>query len=221
MNGIGEVNGGGTGGEVDHIAPGGKHKDLVVEHIHLQGVDVILRIGVLLALQQAADPFKALLLSAAGAPLLVFPMGGNAVFRRLVHFPGADLHLKGNALGADDRGVKALVHIGFGRRDIVLEPAGHQVKQVMNVTQNIVTIGNGIHNDPERIQVVQFLYGFVLVLHFPVDGVHMLDAAVNAAVNAHRRQAGGNPGLDALHKCRILFFMGLEIVHNPVIPLRV
>ena len=101
--------------------------------------------------------------------------------------------------------------------ELVFKPSRNQVKQIMDVTQNVVAIGNGIHNHPEGVQVVQLLHGFVLVFHLPVNGVHMLDPAINAPVNAHRRQAGGDAGLNALHKGRSLFLMGVQVIHNLVV----
>ena len=66
------------------------------------------RLGVLLVLQQAADPGEGVL----GAQflvlqaLLVFPVGRHAVLGHVVHLPGADLHLEGDALLTDDGGVE-------------------------------------------------------------------------------------------------------------------
>ena len=48
MDGVGEVDGGGSGGEVLHVAVGCEHEHLIGEHIHLQGVDKLLGIGALL-----------------------------------------------------------------------------------------------------------------------------------------------------------------------------
>ena len=56
VDGVGEVDGGGPGGQALHVPLGGKDEHLVGEHIHLQGSHKFLRIGVLLALQQLADP---------------------------------------------------------------------------------------------------------------------------------------------------------------------
>ena len=39
------------------------------------------------------------------------------------------------------------------------------------MTQHIVAIGNGVHDDPESIDVVQLVHGLTLGLHLPVDGV--------------------------------------------------
>ena len=58
---IGEVDGRGSGGEVDDVAAGGEHEHLVGKHIHLQGVDEVLGVGALLVLQQPADPLIAAL----------------------------------------------------------------------------------------------------------------------------------------------------------------
>ena len=77
---IGEVDGRGSGGEVDDVATGGEHEHLVGKHIHLQGVDEVLGVGALLILQQAADPLIAALVSGPLTVLLVLPVGGDAVF---------------------------------------------------------------------------------------------------------------------------------------------
>ena len=100
VDGIGEVDGGGAGGQVLHVAAGGEDEHLVGEHIHLQGVDIVLGVGALLVLQQAADPLVPALGAGALAVLLVFPVGGHAVLRHLVHLLGADLHLEGQAVRA-------------------------------------------------------------------------------------------------------------------------
>ncbi len=132
MDGIGKVDGGGACGKRDNPALGGVDKDLIVEHIDFQGLDKLLGVRILLAFQKPSDPFEVLFTAVAGA-LLIFPMGGDTVFRSLVHLPGADLHLKGDALRADDGGVQGLVHIGLGGGNVVLEPAGHQIEQVVDM----------------------------------------------------------------------------------------
>ena len=44
-----------NGGQVHHVSPGGEDEDLLREEVHLQGVDELLRVRVLLVLQEAAD----------------------------------------------------------------------------------------------------------------------------------------------------------------------
>ena len=216
MDGIGKVDGGGACGQGDDSTLGGVDEDLVVEHVDFQGLDEFLRIGILLGFQQTANPLEVLLRAGTGA-LLVFPVGGNAVFRSLVHVPGADLHLEGNALGADDGGVKTLVHIGLGGGDVVLEPAGYQIEQVVDVAQHVVAVGNGVHDDPEGVDVVKLVDGLSLSLHFPVDGVYMLDPAVGLVVDAHGGKPLGDFVLDGAHEHLILLLVGVEVIHDLIV----
>ena len=184
VDGIGEVDGGRAGRQGYDTALGGEDEHFVIEHIDLQRLDVFVSIAVLLAFQQTAHPFKVLFFAGTGI-LLVLPVGGDAVFGGLVHIPGADLHLKGDALLADHSGVQALVHIGLGGGDVVLEPARHQIKQVVDMTQHIIAIRDGVYNDPEGVQIVQLVDALALGLGLAVDGINVLDAAVGSVGDAH------------------------------------
>ena len=87
VDGVGEVDGRRAGGEVRHVAAWGEDEHLVGEHIHLQVVEKVLRVRLLLRLEQAADPGELLLvagLRALAAAGLVFPVCRNAVLRRHV-----------------------------------------------------------------------------------------------------------------------------------------
>jgi hypothetical protein len=95
------------------VALGGEDEHLVGEHVDLERVDIVLGVGVLLV-SSSGGPTRIPPRCRAGDALLVFPVGGDAVLGDLVHLPGADLHLEGDALGADDRGVQALVAVGLG-----------------------------------------------------------------------------------------------------------
>ena len=146
-------------------------------------------------------------------------MGSHAVFRRLVHFPGADLHLKGDTLVADDRGVQGLVHVGLGSGDIVLEPAGHQVEQVVDMAQDVIAVGDGVHDDPEGVEIVQLVHGFVLILQLAVDGVDVLNAAIDLALDAHALQPLGDLVLNGLHELVVLILVGGQIIYDFLISL--
>ena len=219
MDGVGEVDGGSPGGQVDDVGVGGEDEDLVGKEVHLQGADVFLRVGVLLVLQQAADPGEGLLgaqLLVAHA-LLVLPVGGNAVFRHVVHVPGADLDLEGDALGADDRGVEGLVHVGLGGADIVLEPAQDGLIHVVDAAQDGVAGGDIVHDDPEGIEVEDLAESLVLGVHLAVDGINVLHAAVDSGLDALLLQAGGDLGLDLLHEGGV----GLGLVVQLIVDLLV
>ena len=192
---IGKVDGCGPGGQVDDVAPGGEHENLVGEQVHPHGTHEFLGVHVLLALQQLTHPLKGLLGAQLGVghALLVLPVGGDAVLGGVVHLPGADLHLEGDALPADDGGVEGLVAVGLGGADVVLEPAQHRVEQVVNDAQHIVALGDVVHNDPEGVEIEDLVHGLVLGIHLAVDGVGVLHPAVDGAVDA----LGVQPLLDA------------------------
>ena len=219
VDGIGKVNGGGAGGQGDDSALGGVDEHLVVEHIDLHVLHEFLGVGILLSFQKPANPFKVLLRAGAGA-LLVLPVGGNAVFRCLVHLPGTDLHLEGDALRADDGGVQGLIHIGLGGRDVVLKPSRHQIEQVVDMAQYVVAVGDGVNDHPEGVNIEQLVYGFALGLHLAVDGVNVLDPAVGLVVDADALQPLGDFLLNGAHEHLVLLFVGIEVVHNFVVGIR-
>ena len=205
MDGVGEVDGGGPGGQALHVPVGGEHKHLVGEHVHPEGADKLVRVGVLLALQQLAHPLEFPLGAQplVGQPLLVFPVGGHAVLRRLVHLPGADLHLEGDALPAHHGGVQGLVAVGLGGADIVLEPAQHRLEHVVDTAQHVIAGGYVVHDHPEGVQVEDFIEGFALGVHFAVDGIDVLEPPVHPAFHPLLRQPLLDVGLHVVHKAGV------------------
>ena len=111
-------------------------------------------------------------------------MGGDAVFGDLVHLPRSDLDFKGDALLADDGGVEGLVHIRLRGGDIVLEPVGDEVEHIVHQTEDVIAVGDVVHDDAEGVQVEDLIQRLVLGVHLAVDGVDVLDAAVHLAVHA-------------------------------------
>ena len=214
---IGKVDRRRAGGQAHDLALRGEDEDLVVEHIDLERVDVILGVVfLLLGFQQTAHPFK-LLLVASGHALLVFPVGGDAVFGRLVHLPRADLHLEGDALMADDGRVERLIHIRLRRGDIVLEAPRHQIEQVMDVAENVIAVRDRIDDHAKGIHIIKLVDRLVLRLHLAIDGIDVLDAAVDRAVDAHGGQPRRDGRLDLLHEAVGLGLMSVEIGHDVVI----
>ena len=154
VDGVGEVDGGGSGGQVLHVAVGGEHEHLVGEHIHLQGVDKLLGVGALLIFQQTADPLVACprcrrpgrsACTSSGRPRRTrrsraSPWCGSAPQRGCPSLP-------------DDGGVKALVAVGLGGADIVLEPAQNGLVEVVDHAQHVVAVADGVHHHPEGEEV--------------------------------------------------------------------
>ena len=204
VDGVGKVDGRGAGGQVDDIAVGGEHEHLIGEHVHLQGVDKVLGIGALLILQQAAHPFVAALVTGALAVLLVLPVGGHAVLGHLMHLPGADLYLEGDAALAHHRGVQTLVHVGLGGSDIVLETTQNGLIQVVYQAQNVIAVRHSVHDDAESEQVEHVVQRLVLGVHLAVDGVGVLHAGLHRGVDAGLPQAGGDLVVDGGHEAVVL-----------------
>ena len=204
VDAVGKVDRGGAGREVDDIPLGGEDENLVGEHVDLQVVDKVGGVGFLLALQQTADPGELVLVSvsqcAAAVAHLVFPVGRNAVFGGVVHLPGADLHLKGDAFGADDGGVDALVHVRLGGGDVILETARNGFEHVVDNTQDIIAVGNGVYDHAEGAEVEDAVERQLLGVHLPVDAVNVLDAAEDGSVDPFLLEADADLFLHAVHE---------------------
>ena len=192
VDAVGKVDRRRAGGQVDHIALRREHEHLVGKHVHLQVVEKVLRVGLLLRFEQAADPGELLLVAGLGALAaagLVFPVRRDAVFRRHVHLPRADLHLERDALRADYRRVHALVHVRLRRADVVLEAAGQRLVHIVDDTEHVVAVGDRVHDHAKRAQVKNTVDVELLRVHLAVDAVDVLDAARDGGVHALGLQA--------------------------------
>ena len=106
-------------------------------------------------------------------------MRGDAVFCGAVHFPSAYLYLKGDALGADDSSVNALIHVRLRGRDIILESARDGLEHIVDYAQHIIAVGYRIDYNAERTQVKYTIDIELLRVHFAIDAVNVLYTAVN------------------------------------------
>ena len=75
--------------------------------------------------------------------------------------------------------MQRLVHVGLGRGDIVLEPAGNGAEQIMDVAEHVIAVGDVVYDHTECVEIVPLVDGLVLRAHFAVNGVGVLDAAVD------------------------------------------
>ena len=176
-------------------------------------MDKVGGVGFLLALQQTADPgelvFIAVSQGAASVAHFVFPVRGNAVLGGIVHLPGPDLDLEGNAFRADDGGVDALVHVRLGGGDVVLETARNGLEHVVDDAQNVVAVGDGVHDYTEGAEVEDAVEGKLLGVHLAIDAVDMLDAAEDGGVDPLLLETDADLLLHAVHE-------GFQFRHSPV-----
>ena len=192
---------------------GREAEDLVVKQLELGVFEKPLRIVArqrLDRLPQApvgpafADPGRV----GARSPIFVNRMRGDAVFRDLVHFVGANLQLDALAARTDDGGVDRTVVVLLGRRDIVLEAPGHARPGRMRDADRGVAVGDGVDENPEAVDVGQLFEGDRPALHLLPDRIGLLlpaldldlDAAAGELVGELRRDPRDDRAILGLHR---------------------
>ena len=106
----------------------------------------------------------------------------------------------------------ALVHVGFGGGDIVLESAGDGFEHVVDDTQHIVAAVGFVHYNAEGAEVKYTVYIYLLGVHLSVDGVDMLYAAEDGGLHIVLIQSFLNLGLHVVHEgFKILHLIGQSI----------
>ena len=218
VDGIGKVDDSGAQGQVDHVPFGGEDEDLLGDQVALNGVDQVCDVLALrLVLQHLANPGQTVIQGGVVCipgrhAQLIFPMGRDAVLCRVVHLPGADLHLEGHAGLCDDGGVQRLVHVGLGHGDVVLKPARQGLEHIVDNAQHIVAVLNGIHDDPHGKYIVDFLKGLSLDKHFAVDAVNALDPALDVHIGNGDLHPAADQSLCILDKLLPAFAAGGQVL---------
>ena len=193
-----------------HVAARREDEDLVAEHVRLDGLEEVLGAGgLLLPLDEVAQPGHALLVLAVGAAgiLLVAPVRGDAVLGDLVHLVGADLHLERPRARPHDAGVQRLVHRLLRVRDVVVERAGDGPPCLMHHAQRVVAVARIVNEHAQRDEVVDLVERLTLggvALHLLVRRVEVLDAPRHVRLDARLVQRLAQLALDAPHEALAL-----------------
>ena len=190
VNGVGKVERCRAGTKRHDLALGCKDKDLLVEQIDLQRVQVFLGVRNLVRrcpIERMFEPVN-LVVQTLGiiglrrrrsARLLIEPVGGNAVLGLLMHLVGSNLNLERAGRGADNRRMERLVVVDLGHGDIVFEATGHGVPQRMHRAERGVAIAHRMRDDTQCHQVVDLGEFLALALHLLVDGPIVLGTAID------------------------------------------
>ena len=101
-----------------------------------------------------------------------------------MHFKGTNLNLKGHSVPSDYRGMKGLVHIGLRHSDIILKAPGNRGIELVNKAQHRITVLYRIHDNADGKQIIDLVYGLVLVYHLLVNGEEVLDSSFNVGSDA-------------------------------------
>ena len=188
MDRIGEIERSGPHAEVEHLALGGEDVDLLVVQLDLERMQKLLRILDLVArgpIETALEGVD-LVIQALGAGVLasartarafVEPMRGDAIFGLLVHLVRANLNLERTGRGTDDRGVQALVVVGLGHVDVILEAPGHGRPQGVRGAERGIAIDDALGDHAQSDQVVDLGELLAFALHLLIDRPVVLGAA--------------------------------------------
>ena len=94
-----------------------------------------------------------------------------------MHLLRANLELDHQAARRDDGRVERLVHVGLGRRDVVLEPLVHRGEEVVDHAEDPVAVGVVLRQNPHAEKIEDLLEEAALRLHLPVYGIEVLGPA--------------------------------------------
>ena len=106
-------------------------------------------------------------------------MRENAHLVDAVHLLGADLVLNGRAARTDHGGVQALVAVGFGNGDEVLEAPVHGFVEFMQGAEREVALLPGTHDHAKAVDVQNVRKRRMRVTHAVVDTVDCFVASLN------------------------------------------
>ena len=88
--------------------------------------------------------------------------------------------------------MQRLIHIRLRHRDIIFKPARHRHIKLMHHTQNGIALVYRIYNYAHGEQIVYFVYGFILSIHFSEYAVNALCPARNLKFYVHFAKFFGN-----------------------------
>jgi len=100
---------------------------------------------------------------------LVHPVAGHAGIGHAVHVTSTNLHLNWRAIRPEQRGVQALVAVGLGNGDVILELAGDRLEQGMQRPQGQVGRRDVADNHPKAVDIQYFGKRQVFFQHFAVN----------------------------------------------------
>ena len=180
MDAIGEVKRRGARRKVLDLALGREHKDLILEDVELDSLDELRGIAdVPLPVHELAEPGELGVVFAIGLrPLLVPPVRGDPDFGNLVHRLRPDLDLERLSVQRDHGGVKRLVEVVLGNRDVVVELARDRAPQRMDDAEGGVAVPQILDQDADRIDIVDLAELGALALHLLPDAVDVLRATL-------------------------------------------
>ena len=109
--------------------------------------------------------------------LFIFPVRGNTIFCRLMHFIGADLDLERLTGRTDQCRMQRLVHIRLWHGDIILKSARDRFVHFVDHTKCRITVLDRIHDNTDSKKIVDLIERFALIFHLLIDGIKVFRSA--------------------------------------------
>src|SRR5215207_7177331 len=179
----GEVDGGGAARELDDLAHRREGVHVLRVEVELEGFEEVARVlDLLRPLDEGAEPLERLVVVVrAAAPLLVLPVGGDALLGDAVHLVGATLNLEGLTLRAHHGGVERPVEVVARRGDPVLEAPRDGLPEGVDDAERAVAVARLVlgRNHPRGDEVVDLVELDLLPLELLPDGEEALDAPLD------------------------------------------
>src|SRR5688572_26794991 len=179
MHGEREVDRRRTLRQLDDVARRSEHEDLVLIEIELQKLqELVGSFRIELQLEHLPEPVKrAVELVGVLRVLLESPVSSDAVLRGTVHLASADLNLEELLPGSEDRRVQRLVSIRLRLPDVILDALLERRELLVNHAERVITIGNRVHQNADRHEVIDLLIRLVPLRHLLVDRPEVLRPA--------------------------------------------
>lgn len=106
-------------------------------------------------------------------------MGGDTILGFVVHLLGADLDLKDAAVWSEDGGVKRLVAVGLGQRDVVFDTADHRPVLSVDDAERFVAVSNLRDDDADGYQIIDPRDVHIMALELLIEPVEVLGASAD------------------------------------------
>ena len=153
--------------------------------------------------------------------VLVEGVRGDAEFGDLVHFLGADLQFDALIAGADHGGVDRAIIVLLRRRDVVLEPAGHDGPGGVHDAERAVAGFDVVKHHAEAEDVGQLLEADRLALHLGPDRKRPLAPAIDMRGDPVLLQVLGELAFDLADQVAVALGQRIQPLHHHRIGFRI
>ena len=112
------------------------------------------------------------------------------------------------------------VHVGLWRCNIVFKPAWQRFPARVDHAERGVAVIDGVHDDTDCDQIVDFVNTGILPLHLTIDAVEMLRSPADAGLDARRGELFANDALCVIQRLLSLRLLFAELAADVGIFLR-